>query len=155
MFPYQNNPWVSMVHTGINWVLHVYFVSYKLLLCSLVIFCGCTESDLMRSCLLPSFGLCSSCFSVVFGTLPVKWMQISEWSPGFAKSHAKACVVPESAFWQTTGKAFLCEMNKKIGYSCLGLVPCYTEVPQGWDSENLSSLLGCAASINFGPGWVA
>lgn len=76
----------------------------------------------MLSCLLPSFGPCNSCFSVVFETLPVKWMQIPEWSPGFAESHAKACIVPESAFWQTTGKAVLCEMNKKIGCSYLSLV---------------------------------
>lgn len=145
---------------GTNW--HNLSVAYLLcflhatfVLCSLVIFCGCTESDLMHSCLLPSFGPCNSCFSVVFGTLPLKWMQIPEWSPGFAKSHAKACMSPGSAFWQTTGKAFLCEMNKKIGYSYLDLVPGYTEVQQCWDSEDLSSLLGCAASINFGPGWVA
>lgn len=76
----------------------------------------------MLGCLLPSFGPCSSCFSVVFGTLPVKWVQISECSPGFAQTHAKACMVPESAFWQTTGESVLCEMNKKIGCSYLGQV---------------------------------
>lgn len=72
--------------------------------------------------LLPSFGPCNSCFSVVFGTLPVKWMQISEWSWGSAESHAKACMVPESASWQAAGKAVLWEMNKKIGCRYLGLL---------------------------------
>lgn len=137
---------------GTNWhKLHVAcllsFSQATLVLDSLVVFCGCTESDLMLNCLLPSFGPCNSCFSVVFGTLPVKWTQISEWSPGFAESHAKSCMFLNQPSDIQLERQFCVRWTRK-------LAAVRSSAVQWWHSENFS-LPGSATSVNFGPGWVA
>lgn len=114
MFPCQNNPSFSVVQTAINCML-LCFLQATFVLYSLVVFCGCTESDLMHYS--PSLAL-ATLVSLLF-------LGHSLWSECRYQSGAQALLnhMPKLAwFWQTAGKAVLWEMNKKIGYRYLGLV---------------------------------
>lgn len=68
----------------------------------------------------PSFGLPNFYFSVVFGTLPLNWMQTSKQREGLAELHARACMAPQRHSDRKLGRRFCVRLARKsstvIGY---------------------------------------
>lgn len=96
------------------------FLQATFVLCSLVIFYWCTVCDLMLNFSSPSFGLPNFYFSVVFGTLPLNWMQTSKQREGLAELHARACMAPQRHSDRKLGRRFCVRLARKsstvIGY---------------------------------------
>lgn len=96
------------------------FLQATFVLCSLVIFYWCTVCDLMLNFSSPSSGLPNFYFSVVFGTLPLNWMQTSKQREGLAELHARACMAPQRHSDRKLGRRFCVRLARKsstvIGY---------------------------------------
>lgn len=96
------------------------FLQATFVLCSLVIFYWCTVCDLMLNLSSPSSGLPNFYFSVVFGTLPLNWMQTSKQREGLAELHARACMAPQRHSDRKLGRRFCVRLARKsstvIGY---------------------------------------
>lgn len=96
------------------------FLQATFVLCSLVIFYWCTVCDLMLNFSSPSSGLPNFYFSVVFGTLPLNWMQTAKQREGLAELHARACMAPQRHSDRKLGRRFCVRLARKsstvIGY---------------------------------------